>query len=258
MSTLSEKTQLAINNAVDILRDSKNTTVLTGAGISTPSGIPDFRSSTSGLWSRYDPFEVASLNSFRYNPEKFFDWMRPLAHKMHLADPNSAHVGLATLEKTGYVKTIITQNIDSLHQKAGSNNVVEVHGSMRSMTCMRCFKHVGSDGYVESYLEHGEIPHCPDCSGVLKPDVILMGEQLPSKAWLNAVEASQSCDLMIVIGSSLEVVPVANLPMQSIEHGSHLIIVNKSPTYIDVRADLVFHDDLIDIIPAIVNQLTGA
>jgi NAD-dependent deacetylase len=255
MSDLSENAQHKLDRAVEIIKASQNTTVLTGAGISTPSGIPDFRSSTSGLWSRYDPFEVASLTSFRYKPEKFFDWMRPLATKMYRAEPNSAHIGLADLEKAGYIKTIITQNIDSLHQRAGSKNVIEVHGSMRSMTCIRCFYQVASDGYVEPYLELGDIPYCPECDGVLKPDIILMEEQLPAQAWMRAVEASQTCDLMIVIGSSLEVVPVANLPVRSVENGSHLIVINISSTYIDVRADVIFHDDLIDILPAIVQRI---
>ena len=126
---------------------------------------------------------------------------------------------------------------------------------MRSMTCIRCFFQVASDGYVEPYLKHGDIPYCPECDGVLKPDIILMEEQLPAGAWMRAVEASQTCDLMIVIGSSLEVVPVANLPVRSVENGSHLIIINISSTYIDVRADVIFHDDLIDILPAIVQRI---
>jgi len=255
MSEYLEKNQESVDRAAEIIKNSKNTTVLTGAGISTPSGIPDFRSSTSGLWSQYDPFEVASLTSFRYKPENFFEWMRPLAGKMNDAEPNLAHIGLADLEKAGYVKTIITQNIDSLHHRAGSQNVIEVHGSMRSLTCMRCYYHVASDGYVEPYIKYGDIPYCPECDSVLKPDIILMEEQLPAQAWMRAVEASQTCDVMIVIGSSLEVVPVANLPMQSVENDSLLIIINKSRTYIDVRADVIFHEDLIDIFPAIVQQI---
>jgi NAD-dependent deacetylase len=255
MSELSGKTMAAIHCAADILRDSERTTVLTGAGISTPSGIPDFRGSESGLWSRYDPFEVASLTAFRYRPQDFFDWMRPLAVEMVKAQPNAAHIGLAQLEKAGYVHTLITQNIDSLHHRAGSQNVLEVHGSMRTMTCVRCFRQVDAGEYVQPYLDLGEIPHCPRCGAILKPDVILMEEQLPVQAWLQAVEASRSCDTMLVAGSSLEVVPVANLPMQAVDHGAHLIIINQSNTYIDIRADVVIQEDLVDVIPAIVDQL---
>jgi len=255
MTTLSNRTQQAINCAVDIMQGSSYTTVLTGAGISTPSGIPDFRSGTSGLWSLYDPFEVASLTSFRYNPQKFYDWMHPLAIQMVVAAPNDAHIGLAKLEAAGLVDTIITQNIDSLHTKAGAKNVIEVHGSMESMTCIRCYKHYDSQEFIQPYLESAKIPHCPGCGAVLKPDVILMEEQLPARAWQQAVSASQKCSLMIVVGSSLEVVPVANLPMRALDTGAHIIIINRTPTYIDVRADVVFHEDLIDIVPAIVDRL---
>ena len=255
MVEFSSRTQSAIRCAVDILRASTRTTVLTGAGISTPSGIPDFRSSTDGLWSRYDPFEVASLTAFRYNPEKFYDWMRPLAIQMFNAEPNEAHLGLARLEDAGFVETIITQNIDSLHHRAGSVNILEVHGSMEAMTCMNCFHKSPSSDYLDAYLNFGDIPLCSECSGVMKPDIILMEEQLPVRTWLKAVDSSETCSAMIVAGSSLEVVPVARLPMQAVNHGAHLIIINNSSTYIDPRADVVIHKDLVDIIPAITRQL---
>lgn len=255
MVEFSSRTQSAIRCAVDILRASTHTTVLTGAGISTPSGIPDFRSSTDGLWSRYDPFEVASLTAFRYNPEKFYDWMRPLAIQMFNAEPNEAHLGLARLEAAGFIETIITQNIDSLHRRAGSINILEVHGSMEAMTCMKCFHKSPSTQYLDGYLNHGDIPLCCKCSGVMKPDIILMEEQLPARTWLKAVDSCETCSTMIVAGSSLEVVPVARLPMQAIDHGAHLIIINNTSTYIDPRADVVIHQDLIDIIPAITEQL---
>ena len=255
MMEFTGKLQSAISCAVDILRSSERTTVLTGAGISTPSGIPDFRSSTDGLWARYDPFEVASMTAFRYNPEKFFHWMQPLAVQIHNAEPNAAHIGLARLENAGFVDTIITQNIDSLHHKAGSKNVLEVHGSMDSLTCIKCFHKSPSDDYVDAYLEDGVIPRCSKCKGIMKPDIILMEEQLPARTWLKAVVSSENCSTMLVAGSSLEVVPVARLPMQAIDHGAHLIVINKSRTYIDPRADVVIHEDLVDIIPAIVDAL---
>jgi NAD-dependent deacetylase len=247
-----------ISAAADIIREHKQEVVLTGAGISTPSGIPDFRSPDSGLWEKYDPFEVASLSSFRYHPEKFFAWMRSLAMNMRFAEPNPAHVGLARLQQAGYFKTIITQNIDELHQRAGSENVLEVHGSLGTLTCSSCYRQVPSQGYIEAYLDRGEIPYCRTCGQILKPDIVLFGEQLPARTWHKALEASKTCDLMIVAGSSLEVLPVAGLPMRAIENGAHLIIINHSNTYLDVRADVVFHEDVAEVIPLIAEEVLGA
>lgn len=246
-----------IRCAADILRGSRRGVVLTGAGISTPSGIPDFRSADTGLWGKYDPFEVASLASFRYHPEKFFSWLRTLASNISTAEPNPAHIGISRLQKAGYIQTIVTQNIDGLHQRAGSSNVLEVHGSMATLTCVRCYQQVNAQGYTQAYLDHGEIPHCPDCNGLLKPDVVLFGEQMPVRTWLKAQEACKKCDLMIVAGSSLEVLPVAGLPMRAIEHGAHLIIINRSNTYLDVRADVVFSEDVAEVIPTIVTEVLG-
>ena len=248
---------MSIRCAADIIRDCKQAVVLTGAGLSTPSGIPDFRSTGSGLWARFDPFEVASLNAFRYHPEKFFEWLRPLASGMRSAQPNAAHSGLARLEHSGFVRTIITQNIDGLHQRAGATNVLEVHGSVGTLTCVSCYHQLPSGGYLEPYLERGEIPRCPGCHHILKPDVVLFGEQMPASTWLKAQQASKTCDLMIVAGSSLEVLPVAGLPMRALENGAHLILINESSTYIDVRADVVFHEDVVHIIPRIVEEVLG-
>ena len=257
MAELSETTRMGIHSAADILRSSKSAVVLSGAGISTASGIPDFRSTDGGLWQRYDPFEVASLSSFRYHPERFFDWMHSLALNIYGAQPNVAHYGLASLEQAGYLKTIITQNIDALHQRAGSRQVIEIHGSLQSLTCVRCYTQYPASQYLPTYLEQKQIPYCPECGGVLKPNLVLFGEQLPSQAWLAAMQASKTCDLMIVIGSSLEVLPVAGLPMRAVENGAHLILINRNPTYIDVRADVVFHEDLTEIIPRLVAEVVG-
>jgi NAD-dependent deacetylase len=246
----------SIRRAAELIRGSHYLIALTGAGISTPSGIPDFRSTNSGLWERYDPFEVASLSAFRYNPDKFFNWMRPLARDMINAEPNLAHIGLAKLESTNYLKTTITQNIDGLHQRAGAQHVLEIHGSWATCRCVSCFKAYHASEFMESYIDQGEIPTCPACGNVLKPDVILMGEQLPADTWQKSVKACERCDLMIVAGSSLEVMPVARLPMLAIENGAKLIIINQSRTYIDVRADEVFLADVIDIIPSIVEELS--
>jgi len=251
---MSEKTIQEIGH---LIRSCENTIALSGAGVSTPSGIPDFRSSNSGLWETYDPFEVASLNSFRYNPEKVYNWLRPLVKLIINASPNSAHSGLAQLEEDGYLQKIITQNVDSLHQKAGSNNVLEVHGSFRTLTCTACFKQHRSSAFIDTFIQDGELPRCRLCQRVLKPDAILFGEQLPAQTWLQAVEASRRCDLLIVIGSSLEVMPVAGLPMRAIDNGAHLIILNQQETYMDIRADIILREDVAVTIPAIVNEVLG-
>lgn len=255
MSAVANNTIQGINQAVDIIRGSKYGVVLTGAGISTASGIPDFRSAGTGLWQRYDPLEVASLSSFRYHPENFFNWMRPLAMEIYKAQPNPAHHAIAELEQVGFVKHVVTQNIDGLHQRAGSKNVIEVHGTLQTMTCVACFCQQISQAYVETYLDSGKIPRCPYCNNILKPDIILYGEQLPIKAWSMANAAIKKCDFMIVAGSSLEVLPVASLPMRALESGAHLIIINNSQTYLDLRADVVFLTDVVLILPAIVNEV---
>lgn len=257
MTELTARSLQGVRCAADILKASHRAVVLSGAGISTPSGIPDFRSSHGGLWERYDPYEVASLSAFRYNPGRFFDWLRPLAHTLLSAQPNPAHLSLARLESAGIIKTIITQNIDRLHQRAGSSNVLEIHGSLDTMTCVGCFHQFAAEEYIQAYLRESLIPVCPHCHSVLKPDVILYGEQLPHRTWLKAMEASKTCDLMIVIGSSLEVLPVAGLPMRAVENGAHLIIMNRTETYIDVRADVVFGEDVAEILPLIVKEVLG-
>ena len=246
-----------IRTAADIIQTSKKTVILTGAGVSTPSGIPDFRSIEGGLWTKYDPFEIASLSAFRNNPVKFYRWIRSLASKIMDAEPNDAHVGIARMENAGFIQTIVTQNIDGLHQRAGAQTVLEVHGSWNYLSCTACFQQFGSLEFMKPFLIEGEIPYCPQCGCVLKPDLILMGEQLPARVWLKANQASKSCDLMIVAGSSLEVFPVAGLPTRALDNGSKLIIINQTETYIDVRADLVIQEDVSYVIPLIAEKILG-
>jgi NAD-dependent deacetylase len=244
-----------IQRAARLIKASKRAVVLTGAGFSTPSGIPDFRTPGSGLWARYLPMEVASLSTFRYDPEKFFAWLRPLASHMLRAKPNLAHEALAELENNGYINTIITQNIDFLHQRAGSKNVLEVHGTFNTLTCVGCYHQFQSAGFIDAFIEEGTIPRCPGCQNLLKPDVILFEEQLPVRTWIQAEEASSTCDLMLVAGTSLEVMPSAGLPVKALDNGAHLVLVNKAPTYVDERADLIFMNDVADIIPRIAMEI---
>lgn len=247
-------TGTALEDAAALFRGAKRAVVLTGAGISTPSGIPDFRSEGTGLWSRDEPMEVASLSTFRTNPERFFQWFRPLAGQIFNAQPNAAHLALAELEQAGIVQTIITQNIDILHQKAGSKHVIEMHGTLQTLSCTSCYKKYDSADFVKKFIDDETLPRCPGCGGVLKPDVILFGEQLPQAAWFEAQSAARTCDLMAVAGSSLEVLPVAGLPMQAVDRGAHLVVINNSPTYINVRADVVIMDDVAAILPEIAKR----
>jgi NAD-dependent deacetylase len=243
--------QAEILLACELIRATNRGVVLTGAGISTPSGIPDFRSAGSGLWSRYNPMEVASLSAFRYKPENFFDWMRPLARQMAHAQPNPAHIALAHLEQAGFIRAVITQNIDGLHQRAGSREVFEVHGTFQTLTCIGCYRQYPAGGYIEPYIDKGLIPRCPKCEQVLKPDVILFEEQLPYRTWTLAQQACHQCDLIIVAGSSLEVTPVANLPYEAVQNDAKLIIINQTPTYLDSRANVLLRGNVAEVIPRI-------
>jgi len=256
MNQPSGTTETALEDAAELFRNARHVVVLTGAGISTPSGIPDFRSEGTGLWSSDEPMEVASLNTFRTHPEKFFNWFRPLAGLIFQALPNPAHQALTDLESTDRKVSIITQNIDGLHQKAGSKRVIEMHGTLNSLTCAACFKKFQASDYLKPFIEHGTIPLCTNCNGILKPDVILFGEQLPQAAWFEAQNAARHCDLMLVAGTSLEVLPVASLPVQIVDRGAHLVVLNDTATYINVRADIVIMDDVAKILPNIVKRVT--
>ena len=249
------QSQTNIDFAADLFRQAKHAIILTGAGISTPSGIPDFRSTGTGLWSMDEPLEAASLDTFRKNPQRFFEWLRPLASQIFNASPNPAHTSLAMLEEHGFVNSILTQNIDMLHWRAGSKNVIELHGTLRTLTCSQCYHNVMAEEYAARFIEDGTLPICPKCGGILKPDVILFGEQLPQTAWLKAQQEARKCDLMIVVGSSLEVLPVAGLPMQALDRGAHLIIINNTTTYVDVRADIVIQDDVASVLPSIMEKV---
>lgn len=248
-----QKLDQLITRAAELLRGADYAVALTGAGHSTPSGIPDFRSPESGLWTRVDPLAVATLFAFRLRPQAFYDWIRPLARVMLEAQPNPAHYALAQLEAVGLLKSVITQNIDSLHQKAGSQQVHEVHGHMHEATCIRCYQVVPSDSLIAEFVESGQLPRCP-CGGVMKPNVILFGEQLPLNVLTAARQDTMDCDLMLVIGSSLTVEPVADLPLMALGHGAKLIIVNYQATHLDKRADVLIHADLAEVMPRVADK----
>lgn len=244
----------ALQPALDLLRQAQYVVALTGAGISTHSGIPDFRSPTSGLWEQANPAEVASLYGFRHNPQRFYDWIRPLAHLILEAQPNPAHLALAQMEAEGHLRGIITQNIDMLHTRAGSQAIYEVHGHLREATCIGCFSRVPAGPPMQAFLREGTVPRCAGCGNVLKPNVILFGEQLPAAALLAARREARRCDVMLVVGSSLEVYPAAELPLIARRAGAALILVNLAQTPLDPLADVVIHADVVDVLP----RLTAA
>lgn len=243
--------------AANLLRQALNIVAFTGAGVSTASGIPDFRSPTSGLWDNADPMAIASLSSFRQDPMPFFNWVRPLLATLIQAQPNETHKILAQLEKNHHLKAIITQNIDGLHQQAGNTRVHEIHGHFRTATCAHCFKQYDALPLVETFQKSGKIPYC-DCQkrgSVIKPDVILFGEQLPIQVVNAANSDAMKSDLMLVLGSSLRVAPANHIPLQAVEYGSRLIIINYEPTPLDRHAEIVINGDVNTILPQIVDLL---
>lgn len=243
--------ETAVSRASDLLRHAKHAVVFTGAGISTPSGIPDFRSANTGLWIKDDPMQVASLSAFLYRPERFFNWLRPLVKNSWQAQPNAAHYALAEMERAGIVKAVITQNIDTLHHRAGSVNVFEVHGSMRTLTCHRCNVTYPTENFLEAFLERNEMPFCPQCQKLLKPNIVLFEEMLPAATWSKAEEHCRRADVIFVVGSSLEVSPANSLPYMAVLGGARLLINNLTPTYLDEYAEVLMPYNVVEIIPLI-------
>lgn len=240
-----------IERAANLLAQARHAVALTGAGISTPSGIPDFRSEDTGLWSSYNPMEVATLHAFRHHPDQFFDWIRPLARRLFAAQPNAAHAALAQLQAANQIHAIITQNIDGLHQRAGARHVIELHGNVYSGTCVSCYRVYRSDKFYSDLIDQRVIPRCPECGGVIKPNVILYGEALPVKALMAARRAVSRCDVLLIAGSSLEVAPASDLPMLARARQAKLIMINRGSTYLDDHCDVIIHEDVAEVLPAV-------
>jgi NAD-dependent deacetylase len=234
----------ALDRAVELLAASRYTVALTGAGISTPSGIPDFRSERSGMWEHVDPLEVASLWGFHDHPERFYGWFRPLMSKAMRATPNAAHRALARMEAARRLAAVITQNVDSLHQQAGSQCVLELHGHTRTATCLSCGGQVDAGPLLRAVLDGVARPECAPCGGLLKPDVILFGEPLPYDTISRSQAEALRCDVMLIVGTSLEVMPAADLPLLARRRGAKLILVNLSPTPLDSAMDVVVRLDV--------------
>jgi NAD-dependent deacetylase len=228
---------------------------LTGAGISVPSGIPDFRSPGTGLWETVDPMEVAHIDVFRRDPERFWhfygDRFQTLEHKL----PNRAHVALARLERAGLLAAVITQNIDRLHGKAGTIELIEVHGTISHSSCLQCRERYPlPDVRARQRADPAGVPRC-DCGLPLKPDVVLFGEYLPVDALQRAEQLASAADLMICVGSSLEVYPVAQLPEMTLAGGGKLAIVTQGATPFDRYATVRLSGDVVDELTAVAGLL---
>lgn len=241
-----------IERAARLFRRAHRAIALSGAGVSVPSGIPDFRSPVTGLWDHAQALQVASIFGFLEDPRVFFEWVRPIARMISAAQPNPAHRALAELERRGMLRAILTQNIDDLHQRAGSRRVLELHGHMREATCMRCYRLYPARELLAQFIRDGEIPRCVHCGGVVKPNVVLYGEMLPMRTMEEAEREVDNCDLMIVAGSSLQVSPAADMPFRAQEHGASLIIANLGPTPLDKYADVVVRANVAETLPRIV------
>jgi NAD-dependent deacetylase len=238
----------------ELIRESSCTVALTGAGISVPSGIPDFRTPGEGLWEKVDPMEVAHIDAFRGDPARFWSFYRPRLHSLGDIEPNDAHRALAELESRGLLEAVITQNIDMLHLKAGSERVIEVHGSIRSGTCQECGAEFSLEQMDELFDERG-VAICEECSGHVKPDVVLFGELLPADAMAEAESLASRADLMLCIGSSLEVYPVAGLPSITVRSGGGIAVITRGATPYDQNAVVRMDGDVVADLDAVMRAL---
>lgn len=238
--------------AADRLRRSRCAVALTGAGISVESGIPDFRSE-DGLWSRYDPMEFGHIQSFRRDPSKVWRMLLEMDMLLSQAKPNPAHFALAELEKRNRLHSVITQNVDSLHQRAGSVRVVEYHGHNRALVCDWC-----GHAYKREGLAWQELPPRCSCSGPLRPNFVFFGEDIPPEIHRQAMDASQGCDLMLVVGTSGTVAPASYLPGIAKKHGAFIVEINPARTEISERvADLSIVENAGTALPTLVNTMDG-
>jgi NAD-dependent deacetylase len=235
-----------------LIRDNQPCVVLTGAGVSTESGVPDFRSA-SGIWAEFDPREYATLGAFRRDPEKVWRFYAPRFAMLTEAEPNAAHLALAALERRGLVRAVITQNIDLLHQRAGSAEVIEVHGTIRTSSCPGCEASYPL-AEVVPLIEVHDAPPCPACGAILKPDVVFFDELLPEGAIERATALAEEAGLLLVVGSSLEVYPVADLPRSTLAAGGKVAVVNRTPTWVDARAELVLRGSAGEVLSAAVSS----
>lgn len=241
-----------ITTLAQLLRSSQPAFAFTGAGMSTASGIPDFRSPGSGLWTRVDPARVSTLSVLRKDPHRFYEFNLPRWQSYRQANPNSGHLALAELERRGLLVGVITQNIDGLHRAAGSRRVWELHGNLRECYCLSCGEKDEFTVLAEK-VGMGEIPpRCRRCGGTLRPAVVLFEDRM-SEDYFQAVQVLSGCQLLLVLGSSLTVYPAAALP----EKARRVVIVNHDPTAWDERAELVFRESIGRVLGDLLAELDG-
>jgi NAD-dependent deacetylase len=242
----------------ELIRAAGSVVALTGAGISVPSGIPDFRSPGTGLWENVDPMEVAHIDVFRCDPARFWRFYGARFQTLDSREPNRAHAVLAELEQAGLIDAVITQNIDRLHERAGSRELIEVHGSISHSSCLRCGERYEL-GDVRDRLDADPegVPRC-DCGRPLKPDVVLFGEYLPAEALSRAQSLAGAADVLLCVGSSLEVYPVAELPALTLARGGAVSIVTQGPTPYDDEATVRLDGDVVDELEAVLAALSSA
>jgi NAD-dependent deacetylase len=238
-----------------MLREARSALVLTGAGVSVPSGIPDFRSPGTGIWEKVNPMEVAHIDAFRRQPDRFWHFYAERFASLVDKQPNEAHEAIAELERRGVIRGVVTQNVDRLHRRAGSRNVVEVHGSIDWSVCPACGGRTKLERVLEMLAEHSGAPECPACIAPLKPDVVLFGEMLPEDAISEAYALAAEADLIVCVGSSLEVFPVASLPGVTRDGGGRIALITQGPTPYDRDAELKLTGDVVQELAAVMAAL---
>ncbi|UJA20718.1 NAD-dependent deacylase [Thermoleophilia bacterium SCSIO 60948] len=239
----------------ELVRGAGSTVVLTGAGVSVPSGIPDFRSPGTGMWENVNPFEVAHIDAFHRDSERFWSFYRPRFHMLGDKQPNPAHVAIAELEAAGHIDGVITQNIDRLHRMAGSREIVEMHGSIATSSCLSCGSRYELEAVDALFADDG-VAYCAECGGRVKPDVVLFGEMLDMGAIERAERLTLGADLMICVGSSLEVYPVAGLPQAVLGNGGQVALVTQGETPFDDVAMVKLDGDVAEEMRALAGALS--
>lgn len=246
-----------IEAAAECLAAARRVACLTGAGVSTPSGLPDYRSSGTGVWENYDPTRAANIDYFRRDPRPFYAAYRELGRALLTAAPNPAHLAIARLEALGKLSCVATQNIDSLHQAAGSRLVYELHGHLRSCACLECGRRRAFQPYLEALVADGAVPRCETCGGVIKPDIVMFGEVLPLDVLMAASAAMRAADVCLCVGTSLQVYPAAGLPLETLAAGGALIVVNMGPTSLDSEATHTVRGDVAQWLPLLVDRVAA-
>jgi NAD-dependent deacetylase len=248
-----------VERLAELMRDARSVVALTGAGISVPSGIPDFRTPRTGLWENVDPMAVAHIDAFHADPMRFWSFYGERFASLQDKRPNGAHLALAQMQRDGLIDAVVTQNIDMLHRRAGSEEPVEVHGSIATCSCLSCPGSVVELAEAQARIGAAAdgVPRCSACAAPLKPDVVLFGELLDAATLSRARELCEAADVLLCIGSSLEVHPVAGLPLLTHRRGGALAILTQGPTPLDELAEVRLRGDVVEELDALVAGLVG-